>query len=235
MLLAVISGGVGLTGDGYNNFIRHRCDFQLAVLCHYERYLRKVRVGVFELISRQAHVVGANIGALSCVIAGECEVACLVLRIAGRHIVAGHLLLGTIIGTGAGMTGDGYGDFIRPPVCRKLHFVSGHGERLAAFQRCGAAKAVHSPTDKFIAILMGFGFHDLSRAFVGGILCRVAVAPAAAVQFVFHLIAGCVLGIEGRCSLMERIAIAEIYSIAFQLVVRVPTAEGVLYIANLLV
>ena len=232
MLIAVISGGSGLTGDGYGDFIRYRRDFQLAVRCHYERYLRKVRVGVLELLSRQAHVVGTNIGALSCGIAGECEVVCRVLRIAGLHIVAGHLLLGTIIGKGAGMTGDGYGDFIRLPCCRKLHFVSGHGERLAAFQRFGVAKAFHSPTGKGIAILTGFGFHELNRAFVGGILCRVAGAPAAAFQIVCHLIAGCVLGIEGRCSLRERITIAEIYSIAFQPVVRVPTAEGVLHAVN---
>ena len=224
-----------MTSDGYGDLIRYRCDFQLAVLCHHERYLSKVRVVVLELLSRQAHVVGTNIGALSRGIAGEFKVVCRVLRIAGFHIVAGHLLLGTIIGTGAGMTGDGYGDFIRPPVCRKLHFVSGHGERFAAFQRFGVAKAFHSPTGKFIASLTGFGFHDLHRAFVGGILCRVTVAPAAALQIVCHLIAGCVLGIEGRCSLRERKAIAEIYRFAFQLVVRVPTAEGVPHAVNILV
>ena len=142
------------------------------------------------------------------------------------------MLLVTIIGKSSSLTGDGYGDFICPPVCRKLHIVSGHGERLAAFQRCGVAKACHSPTGKFIAILTGFGIHDLNRAFIGGILCRVAVAPAAAFQIVCHLIAGCVLGIEGRCSLRERIAIAEIYRVAFQLFVRVPTAEGVLHAVN---
>ena len=235
LLRTVISGGAGMTSDGYGDFIRYRCDFQLAVRCHYERYLRKVRVGVLEIRSLQVHVVGTNIGARSCGIAGEFEVVCRVLRIAGFHIVAGHLLLGTIIGTGAGMTGDGYGDFIRPPCCRKLHFVSGHGERFAAFQRCGVAKAFHSPAGKFIASLTGFGFHDLNRVFIGGILCRVAGAPAAAFQIVCHLIAGCVLGIEGRCSLRERKAIAEIYRFAFQLVARVPTAEGVPHAVNILV